>query len=127
MKPYEYYDAQSGSFGGLVIEYFEKVSEITGLQFNYVQRQGQTETIDALNSGEVQLVASLATNCNAEEIYTIMLTDSFYTSTVEIAQNRSIDDALSPACIPVILNGFPRCEKKHKRICVQSTIPVTIC
>ena len=115
MKPYEYYDSESGTFGGLVIEYFEKISEMTGLQFNYVQRLGQTETINALNSGEVQLIASIATNCKAEETYPVTLTDSFYSSAVEIAKNRSIDDALSPENIAVIVNGFPRYEALAKQ------------
>lgn len=115
MKPYEYYDAKSGSFGGLVIEYFERISKMTGLQFNYVQRQGQTETINALNNGEVQLIASIATNCNAEKSYPIILTDPFYTSAIEIAKNRSINDEFSTNNVIVIVNGFPRYKALAKQ------------
>ncbi|MDD3165284.1 MAG: transporter substrate-binding domain-containing protein [Oscillospiraceae bacterium] len=120
MKPYEYYDAQSGSFGGLVIEYFEKVHEITGLRFHYVKRLGQTQTVEALNSGEVQLLASISTTCDADATYPITLTDSYYTSAVEIAKHRTVGDALSPDCTAVIVNGFPRYEALAKRYGYQT-------
>lgn len=122
MKPYEYYDSESDSFRGLVIEYFERISEMTGLQFNFVKRQGQTQTTNALNNGEVQLIASIATSCNAEETYPITLTDSFYASAVEIAKNRSIDDVLSPSNIAVIVNGFPRYEALAKQYGYKTVI-----
>lgn len=58
-KPVEYYDEKAGAFRGLVIDYFEEISEITGLQFRFVVRGDKKATAQALADGSLQLIASV--------------------------------------------------------------------
>ncbi len=115
MKPYEYYDEGSGEYGGLVVDYFKKITEITGMAFNYVKRGGEGQLTDAINAGEVQLIASIATNGGPEETYPITLTDPYYRGSVDITKNRYVDDALSSDNTVVIVSGFPRYEELVKQ------------
>lgn len=100
MKPTEYYDASTNTFRGLVIDYFEKISKITGIKFKYVARGDKDATIKSLKEGRVQIIATVTEGANIESTYPITLTDSFLQNNVSLIYDKNMADALSTdSCI----------------------------
>lgn len=106
MKPIEYYDSKTNTFHGLVIDYFEKISGITGIKFQYVARGDKNEIIKSLEDGTVQIVASITEDANIESTYPLTLTDSYLQTSVSLAYNKNMTDALSADGCIALKSGF---------------------
>lgn len=106
MKPTEYYDTSTNTFRGLAIDYFEKISEITGIKFQYVARKDKNETIKALEDGKVQLIATVTEGANIENAYPITLTNSYLQTSVSMVYNKNMTDALSTDCSIALKSGL---------------------
>ena len=106
MRPTECYDGATDSFSGLVIDYFEKISEMTGLRFQYVARGAKDELIQALEDGSVQVVASVTEGANVENTYPLTLTDSYLQTSVALVYNKNSSDPLSSGSRMALKNGF---------------------
>lgn len=111
MKPYEYYDRSSGSYKGLVIDYFDKISKITGLEFKFVMRGNEKDTKDKLENGEIQLLSSTADSSASSQMYPISLTDSYYLSATEIVYNRAVENPLDTSNCVILKNGYPQYQR----------------
>ena len=111
MKPYEYYDRSSGSYKGLVIDYFDKISKITGLEFKFVMRGNEKDTKDKLENGEIQLLSSNADSSASSQMYPISLTDSYYLSATEIVYNRAVENPLDTSNCVILKNGYPQYQR----------------
>ncbi|MDO5574614.1 MAG: transporter substrate-binding domain-containing protein [bacterium] len=106
MKPTEYYDSKTNTFRGLVVDYFEKISKITGIQFQYVARGDKKEIIHALEDGTVQIIATITEGANVERTYPLTLTDSYLQTSVSLAYNKNMTDALDTDSCIALKNGF---------------------
>ena len=106
MNPIEYYDSKTNAFRGLAVDYFEKISEITGIKFQYVARGDKDEMIKALKDGTVQTVASITEGANIESTYPLTITDSYLQTSVSLVYNKNVADALSSDSCIALKNGF---------------------
>lgn len=106
MNPLEYYDSKTNSFHGLVVDYFDKISEITGIKFQYVARGDKNETIKALEDGTVQVIATVTEGVNIESTYPLTLTDSYLQTSVSLAYNKNMEDSLSTDNCIALKSGF---------------------
>ena len=102
----ENYDADTDSFSGLVVDYFEKISEMTGLKFQYVARGNQDEIVQALEDGALQVVGSVTEGANVEHTYPLTLTDSYLTTSVTLVYNKNKGNPLSADSRIALKNGF---------------------
>ena len=116
MKPYEYYDEKTDTFGGFVIAYFDRIHEITGLTFQFVVR-GETDiTAEELRSGKLWLIASVASNNGAKKQLPIQLSVPYYTGTTDMIAHDSVRTPYDPGCTIVIRTGFPQYQSLAERL-----------
>lgn len=92
-KPLSWYDEKTGSFNGVAIKMMDRLSEVTGLRFEYVPAQAGESPRAMLEDGG----ADLSVPAVGEKYYDvpIRVTDPLYTVTAAMAvtdSGRRIDD-----------------------------------
>ncbi len=107
MNPIEYYDEKTGTYRGIVVDTFEKISETTGLKFHYVSKPSQSELEQLMRSGEVQLIGLVADNGLSAESLNVELTEGYSSGSATIVINSDVKDYRSLDCRVVVVDSTP--------------------
>ena len=76
--PYQY--IRNGELTGFAVEYFQKFSEISGLQYEPVIANTYEEALAMVGRGEVDLVACIATNSSMASLDNVSFTVPYFNS-----------------------------------------------
>ena len=106
MSPIEYYDENSKSFKGLVVNYFDRISEITGLKFQFVERGDEKSIKQALEDNTIQLLATATEGGYVEKTYPVTLTETYIQNSVELVYNDKMENPLSTDGKIALKSGF---------------------
>lgn len=79
--PIEYKDADSGTMGGMMAAVFERLSQITGLNFKYVTADSYDDTTKRYQ-GEAEVSATLSTDFSWADQHESYLTQPFFETPV---------------------------------------------
>jgi len=95
MEPYESYDYKTGEANGIMKDYFELLSEKTGISFEYEPVRNATDMKFKINSGKIDIIASVADYDNNHVEYGLTLTDVCYSAQIVIVceNNENIETA----------------------------------
>ncbi len=107
MAPMEYYDEESGAFGGFNVDVYQLISRKTGLQFSFAPRMDAQETRRQLENGEVQIIGSLANNQAVADALNVALSKPFYTNTVSLISKNTWSGTGDADSVVAVKAGYP--------------------
>lgn len=94
LESVEYYDEKSGEFKGFVVDIFEKISQETGIKFEFAERQAADKMQKMAAQGDIQMIASFADSGKIEQHLGVTATDNVFRSTLSfVSKNTHIADA----------------------------------
>lgn len=105
MAPLEYFDEDSGSFKGVSVDLYERISSLTGLKFNFVKRENSDALRAQMASGSVQLIGATAKNEDVEKELNIRDTAFFSESSFSIVTKDY--SAITPTSRVAVPDGYP--------------------
>lgn len=105
MAPVEYYDEGSGAFRGVTIDLMKRITDMTGLQFNFVRRESKDALLGQMARGEVQLLGALARDRQVEKTLGVVQTASFSESSFSLVTKDL--NALTPDSVAAVPAGYP--------------------
>lgn len=112
MCPSEYFDKEIGTYKGIIPDSYEKISEYTGLQFEYVERTNISELKNQLLAGEIQLVSSVANFQSAAEQLGVKLTIPFSNNSCSMVMaENTLTNLESNQLTAVIMKEMPLFEE----------------
>lgn len=77
--PLEWYDAVSGTYKGVYVDFLKLISERSGLEFEIVKTDSLSESWEKVKNGEIDLVSGVYGNKELENAYNVSFSDSYYT------------------------------------------------
>lgn len=89
--PIQYADEGSGEFRGVAREVFDYIAGHTGLSFTYVPTTDQSDLIDMLTQGRVDLIAGIPYDYENAELYNVALTRPYLSSQMVMVVNSGVD------------------------------------
>ncbi len=89
--PFQYRDEESGVFKGISIGLLDRITEMTGLQFQYVEADSMVALYEMAASGEIDIVASMSRDYNVAEHYGLSMTHAYATMPRIMMHNENID------------------------------------
>lgn len=102
MKPVEYYDKSLGEYRGIIIDSLNYISEYTGLQFRFVEKQGRSMLREQLKDGTVKIVGSVVGDETIAAELGVNLTEPYYSMEVATIINQKIEeDHAKDLCVAV--------------------------
>lgn len=115
MKPMEYYDSETDSFRGIVVDSYQVISENTGLQFRFVMRGGADELKAELEQEDVLLIGSVVDDDSIGDRLGVRLTDPFYNSTIMAVANQNVENYQTGENTVALRDGYPILGKISKK------------
>lgn len=76
--PFEYYDEDTRSCGGITGSYLNAISSRSGLSFEYIPVNSYTEALNMIYSGEADMIASLYADSVYAASHSLNITDDYY-------------------------------------------------
>ena len=124
--PIEYYDKASKQFKGVVVDMYNRISEGSGLIFNFVPRHSVSKITEQIQKGQVGLIGMVANSGGAANILGVKLSDTIYTTNLYIVANKQVKDYKNSECKVALCNKYPLFkniakEKKYERIIYFNT------
>ena len=92
--PIEYKD-KDGTFAGATRKVFNKISKITGLNFNFIAVDTKEEAVKALQDGKAFIDTAFDNSLQAAEVYGINVTKPYYTIPMEVITNPNVKEDIS--------------------------------
>ncbi len=89
------YKNKNNEFDGAVRKVFNKISKITGLQFNYIPVTTKQDAVEALQNGTALIDTAFDNSLQASEIYEINLSKPYYTIPMERITNPKVEEEIS--------------------------------
>lgn len=86
--PFSSYDEKSGTLSGITEEILAWIGEYTGLEFQQLPIDLTEKPISALKSGKFDIVAGIIKNQQFERDNTIILSDSFNSSSISVVKRK---------------------------------------
>ena len=106
MAPIEYYDEKTGAYRGVTIDLYRRITEMTGLQFNFVQRMDEAVLIAEMEHGEVQLVGALAQSDSVASALRLTQTKAFSDNSMALITKDV--EALNASSVVAVPAGYPK-------------------
>lgn len=114
--PIQFTDSK-GNVKGIGIDILKRISELTGLQFEYIIMSSQAELLEKLKNGEIDLTPAMPYEYDKAEERNIVFTRSYMVSPLMLAVNKNTDQQTSFAgktvAIPKGLNYTPTGEEEE--------------
>lgn len=92
--PIQFADSK-GNVKGIGVDILKKISELTGLQFEYITMSTQSELLEKLKIGEVDLTPAMPYEYDKAEERNIVFTRSYMVSPLMLAVNKNMDQQTS--------------------------------
>lgn len=92
--PIQFTDSK-GNVKGIGVDILKKISELTGLQFEYITMSTQSELLEKLKIGEVDLTPAMPYEYDKAEERNIVFTRSYMVSPLMLAVNKNMDQQTS--------------------------------
>lgn len=87
MAPMEYYDSKKAEYVGTVVDIYNYLADITGIQFEYCNFQKQSAIEQMGNSDDVMILAAFPQDYNFAQEHNLMLTSSYMSANVNAVAN----------------------------------------
>ena len=113
MAPIECYDGETGSFKGVTVDLYERIAEMTGLEFRFVQRRDAPELIGQMERGEVQLVGTLAQSEPVATALHLTQTQAFSDNSLTLVTKKI--EALTQGSVVAVPAGYPKFANAAKQ------------
>lgn len=116
MEPLEYFDQEERHYAGIVMDFYNLISEYTGLEFMFVAR-GEEETLKAqIKEDEVQLIGSMI---NDEELaggLGVRLTDTYYKCSLTAVVNNKVENYYDKSITVAVQQGYSVFQKAAQNL-----------
>lgn len=86
---------KNDEFDGAARKVFDKISQITGLSFNFIPVKTKSEAIEALQNGKALIDTAFDNSLQAAEMYQINVTKPYYTIPMEKISNPKVKNNIS--------------------------------
>lgn len=88
-EPISYWDQATNSYRGISVDILQLISEMTGLQFEYVQTETLKESLEMLSANEVDLISGIYNTDFLSDYYNVTLSIPYYSSQTIILHKKS--------------------------------------
>ncbi len=105
MAPIEYYNDTTKSYGGFTVDLYDRISDLTGLQFQFVKREEDDILLSQMEQGEIQIVGAMAQNPAVEQAMHLRQTRPFLRSSFSVVMRD--DETLSYDSVVAISTEHP--------------------
>jgi signal transduction histidine kinase/ActR/RegA family two-component response regulator len=112
LVPTEYYDAKTGTYKGVVPDTLALISQYTGLTFKYVSRKDSDTLKQQLDSGEVQMIGTVAESEQVSSLLDVNLTMSVGTNTLTAVMHKGLQGQDLHGKRAVVMKGIPYYEEE---------------
>lgn len=103
--PFEYYDGDTKSCGGITGAYLDTISKRSGLSFEYLPVDSYTEALNLLYSGEADLIASLYADSVYAAAQSVAITDEYYNLGLSLVRRNDTSlDLQQPVTVALTKN-----------------------
>ncbi|MBQ9119815.1 MAG: transporter substrate-binding domain-containing protein [Lachnospiraceae bacterium] len=116
MSPIEYYDEKSGTYRGIVVDTFDAIHQITGLQFRFVAKEQREELQRQMKDDEVQLIGLVAASDRNVESLHVAITEAYSNGSVTVVINSAVADYKELDNRVVVVNSTPFFELMVKEL-----------
>lgn len=122
--PISCYDEDTKQSSGITKDLLEQISEVSGLEFEYEPIELNVKPLDALKDGKTDLVAGVLKTNNFLNDNDVVLSDTYFESTIAIVKKREKKYKLDENCTialkkafqameEYITSNYPQCKTKY--------------
>lgn len=104
--PLQYYDEETKTYKGIMIDYLNALSEKTGLNFQYIGVDKPEELIALAQKGEIDVLASIITDYDLAKEYNVSLSHPILSTPITIALNNKVDGKHLKNAVLALPKGF---------------------
>lgn len=97
-KPIEYYDEITGSFSGITAEFFQQLSNATGLKFEYIRTNSYTESLKRITDKQADILCGIDNDAHWANQHNLILSDSYLSASIVLVKNdnvKNLDHAIA--------------------------------
>ncbi|MGN0483796.1 MAG: transporter substrate-binding domain-containing protein [Lachnospiraceae bacterium] len=113
--PMSYYEKKSGKYKGIIIDFFDRISQDTGIQFQYVADEGPKKNKRDMRTGKIDLLSCVIYQDQSSHAYEIKKTNPYYSDSLTAVTNSQISDYRDTACKVAAKKGSPLYLWKENR------------
>lgn len=105
-SPIGSFHAKTNTYSGIGLDILTQVSQLTGLQFEYIYTNTFDESRGLLDSGQADLLATLTNNPKNAERYNLTLTTSYFSTQAILVKNNQVEITDPSSKVLAMPRGF---------------------
>lgn len=88
--PFEYYDKEEDTFNGIAGAYLSAISQLSGLEFEYIPVETYQDALKMVQNGESDLISSIYSNNVYAYSRSLKMTDTYYNIVLSLIRKNDI-------------------------------------